>query len=568
MDAIPAQINVRSRTVDARVDGDPITAGTVNYYLVALTGANAGKWFRDADDTWQAAEAICGAMTHKADGHWTVSVAAAAWIDGVEYMEYAKESGDLHVPVQTHFRSESLVARIGTPIALDSGAATLAAMLTKMADDNGGATFDATTDSLNKIQTAVSIGAPTSHAASAQNLTQGTIDAGGFADTALANDTYFQLSPTGAGLDVDLTFPLGLNAIASSVSIEGYFDAHVSRFVNIYAWNYLTTAWDQISDAGSRMNHATSDADYGPFILLSAHQQDSDGEVKIRFETTSTTVGDNLYLDRVLVAAVVVGGFTLNDIAEAVAAHDVSVHMNHNAFGFRAALSMIEEYAVTVSNTATTFTCGSLPATANYYQYHIIRIHDVTNDRYADSWILSMDNAGVVILGHVLPFTPDTAAEMYVMQGQVQANIVVPDAAGVATGLHGVTDGLIGGLVVPDAAGIAAGLHGVTDGLIGGLVVPDAAGVAAALHAVTDGLIAAIVGDATAANQVIIIAYVDELETRLTAARAARLDADISSRATPANVTAAHAITDGLIGTIVSGAPTNIVIGGQELTIT
>jgi len=55
-------------------------------------------------------------------------------------------------------------------------------------------------------------------------------------------------------------------------------------------------------------------------------------------------------------------------------------------------------------------------------------------------------------------------------------NVVTPDTAGVAAGLHGVTDGLIGGLVVPDAAGTAAGLHGVTDGLIGGLVVPDAAG--------------------------------------------------------------------------------------------
>jgi len=121
MDPIPAQANVRARTVDARADGSPITAGTVNYYVVALTGDNAGKWFRDSDDTWQAAEAICGAMTHKADGHWTVSVAAGAWIDGVEYLEYAKESGDLHVPTLTHFRSCAL-ANVVVPDAAGTAA--------------------------------------------------------------------------------------------------------------------------------------------------------------------------------------------------------------------------------------------------------------------------------------------------------------------------------------------------------------------------------------------------------------------------------------------------------------
>lgn len=40
-------------------------------------------------------------------------------------------------------QQDDIPGLIGTPIALDSGAATLAAMLTKMADDNGGADFDA-----------------------------------------------------------------------------------------------------------------------------------------------------------------------------------------------------------------------------------------------------------------------------------------------------------------------------------------------------------------------------------------------------------------------------------------
>jgi len=45
----------------------------------------------------------------------------------------------------------TLVTYVGTPIALDGGSATLGSMLTKIADDNGGADFDATTDSLEKL---------------------------------------------------------------------------------------------------------------------------------------------------------------------------------------------------------------------------------------------------------------------------------------------------------------------------------------------------------------------------------------------------------------------------------
>ncbi len=40
---------------------------------------------------------------------------------------------------------------IGTPVAIDGGAVTLAGMITKIFDDNGGATYDATTESLTEL---------------------------------------------------------------------------------------------------------------------------------------------------------------------------------------------------------------------------------------------------------------------------------------------------------------------------------------------------------------------------------------------------------------------------------
>ncbi len=93
------QANTLTADVVARDDGTPIVAGTVTGYLRALSGTNAGKWFRASDSSWQAGESSAGAMTHAADGHWSVSLVTAAWTTGVRYSFYAKESGDLHIPL-------------------------------------------------------------------------------------------------------------------------------------------------------------------------------------------------------------------------------------------------------------------------------------------------------------------------------------------------------------------------------------------------------------------------------------------------------------------------------------
>jgi hypothetical protein len=80
----------------AKASGDAITSGTVNYYLKAKSGDNAGKWWKDSDQTWAAVE-TANPMTHDADGNWTIELSASPFTDGVLYVEYAKESGDLHV---------------------------------------------------------------------------------------------------------------------------------------------------------------------------------------------------------------------------------------------------------------------------------------------------------------------------------------------------------------------------------------------------------------------------------------------------------------------------------------
>lgn len=93
------QANIVELPIVAKASGDPITSGTVNFYLVDKDGPNTGKWYRGSDQSWQVAESIAGAATHRKDGHWYLSLPSAVWTRNVRYRLYAKESGDLHIPV-------------------------------------------------------------------------------------------------------------------------------------------------------------------------------------------------------------------------------------------------------------------------------------------------------------------------------------------------------------------------------------------------------------------------------------------------------------------------------------
>jgi hypothetical protein len=70
------------------------------------------------------------------------------------------------------------ISNIGTPIAIDGGAATLAGNLTKIADDNGGASYDATINSLNKITTTIVTGLPSYAHADTQAANGGVVTTG------------------------------------------------------------------------------------------------------------------------------------------------------------------------------------------------------------------------------------------------------------------------------------------------------------------------------------------------------------------------------------------------------
>jgi uncharacterized phiE125 gp8 family phage protein len=108
----------------AKSNGNPITSGTVNFYLKTTTGDDAGKWYQGSTATWEAAESIAGAGAHVSDGDWKLSLGSAVWTSNVHYRAYIIETGNLHIPNA----DDILCAAYGGSIVSGSGPLTTDAM--------------------------------------------------------------------------------------------------------------------------------------------------------------------------------------------------------------------------------------------------------------------------------------------------------------------------------------------------------------------------------------------------------------------------------------------------------
>lgn len=204
---------------------------------------------------------------------------------------------------------------VGSPTSL-GGTTDISGMLRSIADNNSGADFDSSTDSLHELTGTIVEAVPVNVTADGQTLTNGTVITGDYTSTFTNDGAYFQLEPNGAALDVELLYTLGLDDTPSTLSINGYVETIPgTNFVNIFAWNYTTSQFDQLSDSLTRMNEETGDQDY-TYTLLPAHKNSVDGKMRIRFLSDSTTAGDDLFLDAVLVKSVSAGS-TPAEIAQA-----------------------------------------------------------------------------------------------------------------------------------------------------------------------------------------------------------------------------------------------------------
>jgi hypothetical protein len=154
----------------------------------------------------------------------------------------------------------------------------------------------------------LSVLVPVANVATAYTLIQGTVISGSWNSTATADGTMFILAPAASALDVNLTFAAGSGWAPLTVSIIGRYQAAANHKVDVYAWNYDTAAWDQLTNTTTAMLHRTSNTTY--VFPLARVYMDAAGAAKIRFASADVTTTYRLNIDRVFVNTVVTDAAT------------------------------------------------------------------------------------------------------------------------------------------------------------------------------------------------------------------------------------------------------------------
>lgn len=372
------------------------------------------------------------------DGHGMSIVAAGdnsgiiATKAGTGYDIDADIHGNLSGSVGSSTATDAL---LGTPVDIDGGGATIADNLKKICDDNGGGTFDATTDSLTELHTAVAAGFPENNTADADPgggawVITGTQTANDSDSTFLNDGTYWQIAAAAAdgdgfGLRADQTFTLGITKKISALRVNA--NETLGGVVHVWAKNYVTTNWDQLSDADTAIS-GSADNDY-TYALLPVHQQAGDGEVQVRYTSTETTTNKYLYLDQVLLETVTAGN-TLAEIANAVWHYILG-----NPDELTAAYALDKTRAlvtdVATGDTTTSFTLTAGKASDNAHCGQVIMVEDETDHNYETRRIVSYTSGRVVTVDRAFSFTPATGDHVY-LQAAGYADVNTTHISGTA----------------------------------------------------------------------------------------------------------------------------------------
>ena len=281
--------------------------------------------------------------------------------------------------------------------------------------------FVPSTDGLQPIRDAITDANPISHAATANNETTGTLDSGTYADTASINNTYYQVSPAGAavggfGLNVDLTFGIGVGRVPSTLQVTGYFDSGAQRTVQVWAYDYNTAAYVQLSNSINDFGNAGANQSY-QYSMTANMVKVSDGEVKVRFTSTSITTGDDYYLDYLNINSVAqeASGLTANQIQQAVWARVPTGH-DENTLGYTLGHVHVLKGDLSSATSTTQFIIDSGVAANDAYNGMVIMMEDETDEHYEVRRIVDYIGAtNEVFLDRALGFTPAAGDHYYIM---------------------------------------------------------------------------------------------------------------------------------------------------------
>ena len=264
-------------------------------------------------------------------------------------------------------------------------------------------------DQIAEIGTAITIGFPQAVESSAGNVTTGTQTSGTHASTSADDGMYWQIAGAAAaggfGVNVDQTFSVGTSLKANTLHINA--NETLVGVVNVWLYDYVSAAYEQVSDPDHTSISGSSDKDYR-YIIYPRHQQVSDGEVKVRYTSTDTTTNKYLYLDQVYVNAIAVSALSAQEIAQAV--WETNLHNVHGAFVDSAGHILHDTFALATTvgtgDTNLSFTLTAGVATNNAYYDMIIKVEDETDGHAETRRIVTYTSGRVVTVDRAFSFIP------------------------------------------------------------------------------------------------------------------------------------------------------------------
>lgn len=214
---------------------------------------------------------------------------------------------------------DTINTNIGSPANIDTGGATIAANLKKIADDNAGVDFDATRHSLYALRNRGDAAWVTGSNAAAENVytidtivrTVGDNDGGVSSDVNTVNGILFSTGEVNSTtkLEVDATFTVAhpTEEHPSAIKLWGYYTGSgTGHGIRIQAYNYTDSTYE---DVGSLTAGGTAVTPY-TFGLTPQHINTSTGAMAIKFlhNTVGTGILSHaLHIDKLIVTTSEIG---------------------------------------------------------------------------------------------------------------------------------------------------------------------------------------------------------------------------------------------------------------------
>ena len=283
----------------------------VFFYLDITSGVTSNIVLKKADSGSTNFETLTYSTNYSCigmNGGWYACNISGNILDtiGETLLEFSYSGSNSYynsIDVVTNLSSD-ITSLIGTPIAFDGGTASIAGNLIKMVDNSNGSTFTSANDSLKVISSSVSAMGPVATTAISGIVNTGQVISGYWDRTTQLNNVYWQMRCSGVGqpINIESWYSAGTGKIPNSIRVYGRYQVAgttAGKYIDIFAWNYPTSGWDQISSSATRIQGQTATTDNLYNYNLTDSNTDTLGNFKVKFVSSDTTNTSNLYLDYV-----------------------------------------------------------------------------------------------------------------------------------------------------------------------------------------------------------------------------------------------------------------------------